>query len=96
MATKPTHNLIRDGVTKCADYVLATVRKKKVLCNVYVDREGSVRIRTANFLRRDAIPRSDRELVGTYKIRGVDVEVICGDLLARLAELPAYMRQEAA
>ena len=96
MATKPSHNLIRDGVTTCADYVLATVQKKKVLCNVYVDREGSVRIRTANFLREDATPRPEVEHVCAYHVRTACIEYIREDLQHRLERMPKFLKQEAA
>lgn len=97
MATKPTHNLIRDGIDKCADYILATVRRKKVKCNVYVDRTGDVRIRTvANYRPDDVRNRPDFELVCVYRAATACLEYIREDLEDRLERMPKFLRQEAA
>ncbi len=89
MATKPAHNLITDGITVCADYVLSVLKRKKVQCDVFVDRHGGLRVRTSrHYACVDAQPRPDVEFVCSYTVSTACVEYIREDLAYRRNQLP--------
>lgn len=97
MPTQPSHNLIRDGIDKCADYILDVLRRKKVTCEVFIDREGGVRVRTI-FANRygDTHDRPPEEFVCAYRRATACLEYIREDLAYRLAHMPKYVTNKAA
>ena len=72
-------NLRRDGVEECAEHISAAIRATRGLHGVYVDDRMDLRVISATSTRQR--PRSDTELVGTYR-RGAMVEHIEDDLIA--------------
>jgi hypothetical protein len=98
MATQPTHSLIRDGIDKCADYIFATLRRKTVRCNVFVDRQGGIRVRTAKRYAGQGVvyDRPEAELVCTYTRATACLEYIREDLQDRLDSMPACVTRRAA
>lgn len=97
MATQPSHNLITDGIDKCADYIMRAVSKKYIPFNVYVDRTGWIRIRTAtDYSNGEVHERPAEEFVCTYRKASACVEYIREDLAWKLAQMPKYVTQKAA
>ena len=72
-------NLRRDGVEECAAHISAAIRATRGLHGVYVDDRMDLRVISTTSTRQR--PRSDTELVGTYR-RGAMVEHIEDDLIA--------------
>ena len=70
-------NLRRDGVEECAEHISAAIRATRGLHGVYVDDRMDLRVISTTSTRQR--PRSDTELVGTYR-RGALVEHIEDDL----------------
>ena len=96
MATQPSHNLIRDGIDSCADYILKMVNARKVQCDVFVDRAGGVRVRrAARYETDDAIDRPDYEFVCSYRKATVCLEYIREDLAFRLKMMPKFLKEAA-
>lgn len=97
MATQPSRNVFRDGIDACADYILATVNKKKVQCDVFVDSNGGVRVRrVARYITDDAIDRPAYEFVCSYRKATACLEYIREDLAYRIEEMPKFAKREAA
>lgn len=96
MATQPSHNLIRDGIDSCADYILQRVKSKRVQCDVFVDRAGGVRVRCTAIYRGDEVrDRPAYEFVCSYRKATVCLEYIREDLAFRLKMMPKFLKEAA-
>jgi hypothetical protein len=95
MPGKPTHNLTRDGVDKCAEFIMAQLRRKKAHCDVYVSKRGEIRIRRVEeYDCTRAIPLPKDDLLQSYMVKSriSSAELtayIRDDLAERLASFPA-------
>ena len=88
MANKPSHNLIEDGIDKCADYIMRAVSKKHVPFSVLVDSDGWIRVRTTVDYRYGEVKeRPDDEFVCAYRKATACVEYVREDLAWKLAQM---------
>lgn len=85
---KPTHNLIEDGVSRCADYIMRALSKKSVPFKVFVEPSGWIRVRTLADYNYGAVKeRPDSEFVCTYRKANACVEYIREDLAWKLEQM---------
>lgn len=91
VSNKP--NVLRDGYEDVAALIFERVRTRADRYCIWVDHEGTVRWRPRS--QKHSRPLPDSDLIGTYD-RHARIEHIEGDLIARMQELTAPGKRQAA